>query len=304
MCNMFLGFSTVGTHTSWMTGVAKESNIATLSFRNMVIDELHATRKVLVNFDWVIPEQWEFETHLHGTFNNTTYAGNIEYSEKIVQRIKIKKRFKGDFDWKTVYEKDIKSITDFAVQFIDYLEPSNREIEYAYVAVVSTPTGLMDTDISTNSVYSQFDSYFMIGEEISYPLIIDTSNEVTFNRNSNIIVSPGNKYPYVVNNGISRYYSGTLKATFIEFKDSDYDVDHGWDYRNHVDSFLSDGRAKILKSFEGDMWLVNVTGNLPRKTNNHYQNVSHDIQWVECGDPTSTADLYEFGFINTNTDKE
>lgn len=287
-----------------MNSAVKESDVVFLSFTNMVIDELYATKKVLINFDWVIPKEWEFDTHLHGLFQNTTYAGNIDYSEKIVQRIKIKKRFKGDFDWKTIFEKEIKCIDDFTVQFVDHLEPSNREIEYAYVAVVSNPDlGLVDTDIATNSVLSQFDSYFMVGQEESYPMILDTDNEITFNRNSNIIVSPGNKYPYVVNNGISRYYSGTLRSTFIEFKDSDYDVENGFSYRNHVDEFLTDGRIKILKSFEGDMWMINVTGSLPRKTNGHYQNVSHEIQWVEAGNPTSTTDLYENGFINTGSDK-
>lgn len=305
MCKMFIGYSITGTDLAWMNGVAGQSDIVTLSFTNMVIDELYATKNILVAFDWNIPQEWEFETHLHGTFQNTTYAGNIDYSEKIVQRVKIKKRFQGDFNWKTVFEKEITSINDFATHFVDYLEPSNRTVEYAYVAVVSTPgVGIVDTDIATSSVYSQFDSYFMVGQEESYPLVLDTTNDITYNRTSTTIVSPGSKYPYVVSNGISRYYSGKLKTTFIELKDGDFDTGHGWDYRNHIDAFLTDGRAKILKSYEGDLWMVNITGSLPRTSNQHVNHVTHELEWVECGDPASVRDLYDNGFINTNTDKE
>ena len=103
---------------------------------------------------------------------------------------------------------------------------------------------------------------------------------------------------------MARYYSGTLAATFIEFKDDDYDVDNGWRYRNKIDEFLADGRAKILKTFEGNMYMVNIVGNLPRTVNEHYQNVSHQIEWVECGDPTMISDLYDNGFIDTDVDRE
>lgn len=297
---MFTGSTFAGCpDTLYGTGI-KEEILTTVTLRNMILDELYATKKILIKFNWDIPTDWDFDTHLHALYRNDLYAGNVTYSENIVQRIKIKKRFKGTFTWKTIYEREIHSNEDFAIEFYDYLEPSNTDIEYAYVAVISNA----DTDTISTSVRSEFDCYFLVGQNESYPLELDTETTVQFNRESKTLIAPGAHYPYVINNGISRYYSGTLTATFIEFKDDDYAVDEGWHYRNSIDQFLSDGKAKILKTFEGEMYMVNLVGNLPRTKNGHYQNVSHQIDWVECGDPTTITDLYDYGFIDTDTDRE
>ena len=47
--------------------------------------------------------------------------------------------------------------------------------------------------------------------------------------------------------------------------------------------------------------MVNVVNSLPRSNSGHPQLISHQIEWVECGDPTSTGDLYDNGFINTDS---
>lgn len=297
---MFLGTTFAGASTSISNSIAPDLTITTITLENMILDELYATKQVLVNFNWQIPKDWTFDTHLHALFQNDVYAGNVTYSESIVQKIKIKKRFKGDFTWKTIFEKEIHSNEDLAVEFYDYYEPSKREIEYAYVAVIANA----DTDTISTQVYSEFESYFICDRNGSHPLILDVSGDITYNRESNTLVSPGRKYPYVVNNGIARYYSGTLNVTFIEADHCNFDVEHGWQYRNEIDQFLTDGKPKILKTLEGDMWMVNIIGSLPRTTNVHYQNVSHQIEWVECGDPTKIADLYDNDFIDTDVDRE
>lgn len=298
---MFFGSSFYGDNLSTSNSSAKIADIPTLVIKNVVIDELYATKNVLVNFDWKIPTEWDYNTHLHATYKGDTYAGNIAYSKNIVSSVKIKKRFKGDFTWKTIYEKKIESEDDFFIDMYDYLEPSDRDIEYAYVSVIQNK----DTDVTFAEVHSEFDNYFLVGQNEVYPLILNQKNEIQYNRESNVIVSPGSKYPYVVNNGIARYYSGTLTVTFIEFiDDCILDLKNGWKYRNQIDQFLTDGKAKILKSFEGDMWMINVVGNIPRTENGFYQNISQQIDWVECGDPLMAGDLYDNGFINSDADRE
>lgn len=297
---MFIGSTFAGCpETVYGTGIEEEI-LTAITLKHMILDELYATKKTLIKFNWNIPADWDFDTHLHALYHNDLYAGNVTYSESIVQKIKIKKRIKGTFTWKTIFEKEIHSNEDFAIEFYDYLEPSNTDIEYAYVAVISNA----DTDTISTCVHSEFDCFFLVGQDESYPLELDTETSIQYNRESKTIVAPGSKYPYVVNNGISRYYSGTLTATFIEFKDNCYAVGDGWNYRNRIDQFLSDGKAKILKTFEGDMYMINLVGSLPRTINGHYQNISHQIEWVECGNPATISDLYDYGFIDTDIDRE
>ena len=166
---MFLGTTLAGNIMAASNATASEELIKVLKFTNMIIDELYATRNILIQFDWQIPDEWDYNTHLHGKFQGNTHAGNVGYSEKNVDRIKIKKRLKGDFDWKTIYEKEIHSKDDFKIEFLDYYNASGQEYEYSYVAVIANT----DSEAFSSSIYSDFDSYFICDKNESYPLILD-----------------------------------------------------------------------------------------------------------------------------------
>ncbi len=297
---MFIGTSFASGNNSFSNTATVDARITSFVISKIILDEMYVTKNILIDFDWDIPKDWDFDTLLHALYQGDTNAGNVSYTEEIVSKVKIKKRFVGDFVWKTIYEKNINVNEDFNFELYDYYEPSNKDIEYAYVAVIAGT----DSDTFSNMVHSKFYSYFLCGKDISYPMILDTSNDITYNRESKTIVSPGRKYPYVVHNGMAKYYSGSLTTTFIEPKNCRFDKINGWKYRNLIDQFLTDGNAKILKSFEGDIWMINIIGSLPRTQNGHYQNISHQIEWVECGDPTMIGDLYDNGFIDTDIDRE
>ncbi len=298
---MFLGTAFAGGVNALSNTTAVPSAISTITLSNMVLDEIYATKNVLVNFNWNIPDVWDWDTMLHAKYNGNTEAGNITYSKDVIQKVKIKKRYKGDFNWKTIYEQDVNEIEDLNINFYDQYSPAQTDVEYAYVAVIA------NTDMNTiyADVRSEFDCYFICDADVSYPMILDVENNVTYNRESQVIVSPGRKYPYVNHNGIAKYYSGTMTATFIKMDDNcQFDVTNGWKYRNQIDEFLTNGKAKIIKSFEGNMWMVNTSGSISRSVNGHYQNVAQSFEWVECGDPNSIGDLYDNGFIDTDVDRE
>ena len=299
---MFLGNAFASSDLSYSYVATLDNSISSIKIYNVIADDLYVTKNVLVHFNWEIPDMWDFNTHLRANFNENLHGGNVSYNQDVVSAIKIKKRFAGDFAWKTIYIKEVVNNEDFTIDFYDYLEPSNREVEYSYVAVI----GGVDMDSTSNSVRSEFYNYFIVGAgDECYPMIVDMDNTVTYNRESQIIVSPGSKYPYVVNNGVAKYYSGVINVTFFELdKNCQLKVDSGWEYRNHIDEFLTNGEAKIIKSFEGDMWMVHITNSIPRSNNGHHQLVSQQINWVEGGDPVSIGDLYDNNFINTDVDRE
>lgn len=299
---MFLGMSFAGTEQAVSNAPVSCSAVSTLVISNAIVDELYATKNILMKFDWNIPDSWDADTHLHAEYENNLHAGNIEYSTETVSKVKIKKRFAGDFEWKTIYEQEVHSNDDFKVEYYDYYEPAGREIEYAYVMEV----GNSDIDSADGRVRSEFDTYFICGPGgESYPMVLNMENNITYNRQSQIITSPGRKYPYVVNNGITQYYSGTISVSFIAMDDNCIpDIENAWKYRNEIDQFLANGEPKILKSFEGDMWMVHVVNDLPRSNAGHYQLLNHQIEWVEAGDPLSVGDLYDNNFINTDVDRE
>ena len=299
---MFLGISFAGTNESVANNYVAEDNISSITISNLILGEMYATKDVLLKFNWKIPTGWSNDTYLHAEYNDgTLHAGNIKYATSAVSSIRIKKRFVGDFDWKTIYEQPVVTNEDFAVEFYDYYEPTGREVEYVYVVVTSNA----ETDSATNSVMSEFDTYFICGPHgESYPMILNMEQTLTYKRQSNVITPPGSKYPYVVNNGITQYYAGNINVSFIKPDNNcSFDIENAWKYRNEIDQFLANGELKIIKSFEGDIWMVNVINDIPRSNAGHYQLVNHQIEWVEAGSPYSIADLYDGGFINTDVDR-
>lgn len=298
---MFLGTAFTSSPEAVSNSAAQEASISTITFSHMVLDELYASKQILVDFNWTVPDEWDWDTILHADFHGDTYAGNVDYSVDTVGKIRVKKRYKGDFSWKTIYEKEITCVDDFYVEFYDYYEPSGRDVEYAYIAISKSG---QDMNMVSSEVHSQFDWYFICDRNVSYPMMIDAENNITYNRESQTIVSPGSRYPYVNHNGIAQYYSGTMNAVFIALNDDcKLDLENGWKYRNQIDEFLANGKAKILKSFEGDMWMVKTAGNISRSQNGHYQIISQSFDWVECGDPNSIGDLYDNDFIDTDLDR-
>lgn len=296
---MFLGTTFTNTDRALQPTSVCNEDINKVKIKNIILDELYATKDVLIKFNWEIPTDWFYNTLLHALYQNNVYAGNVKYSESIVQKIKIKRRYQGEFDWKTLYEKDINNNEDFAIEFYDYFNPSKKVVEYAYVAVI----GGADSDAISTSVYSEFQNYFICERDISYPIIIDVQNNIELNRQTSVIPSLGNKYPFVVVNGASKYYSGTLSAVFIEMNNCQFDYENINSYRNQIDEFLVNGRAKILKNMNGDIYMINIADNIQRSGESDLD-ITHNFKWIECGDPNSVGDLYDNGFINTDIDRE
>lgn len=312
---MFVGLSLLGSSRAAQNTPTQKSNINTITLKNMYAREMFVTT-YRQGFKWKGNAAWDYGTVLHAIYKDSLSGGNIALSSDIVSEIRIKKRLVGDSVWKTIYLKDnIKSSKDFDISFVDYIEPSNRTVEYKYVPVFKINSGNIDMDSEGTFVESKFDNYFLVGQyEINtdgqminevHPMIIDFTSTTSFNGNSTTVKTLGSKYPFVITNGITKYYSGNTSCTFIELcvNGEDVDVENAWKYRNDIDYFLKNGYAKLMKSFEGDMWLIAVNEDVTHQTNGHYQNVSTSFAWVEVGDPFSVGDLYDNGFINTDIDR-
>ena len=76
---MFIGSTFAGCpETIYGTGIRDET-VTTITLKNMILDELYATKDVLIKFDWNIPTDWTFNTYLHALYHNDLYAGNVTY---------------------------------------------------------------------------------------------------------------------------------------------------------------------------------------------------------------------------------
>ena len=295
------------------SGLMNASNSRLVEVYQCALDELYVTKNPLntvdKTFNWELPNAWAKYITLHAFYTDgDTSAGNTTYKDST--KVRLKKRFKGDFNWTTIYEQDVirgALLKDtINIVFDDYLEPNKRVIEYAYVAVINDE----ETNPIPIEITSKFFNYWIIGQladqnQAIYPAMFNIEHNVQLNRPGITVVAPGRRYPYVITNGISHYYSGTFTATFLPYDTKHYlpDVTSPAPYRNKIDEFLQDGAPKLLKTLDGDMYIITIIGGMNRTNHNNYQNVSQSFEWTECGNAYDAGDLYDYGFINTDVDR-
>lgn len=326
---MFFGYSFASDSTAYTYTLGRTDTLTHIEIKDVIVDEFYACNDAKLILpdkdgnpiqyteeDYAIPYDtyWDRRTAIHAQFNGDSDGGNIKIDPTTIQAVKLKRRIKGSLSWQTIYyrEVDLDDEDPFNLDYMDYTEPSESMIEYVYTFVI----GGIDKESIIEEVYSQFNNYFIVGAEIAneqgkevvhntvFQAMANAQTTPKLNRPSATIVSPGSKYPFVVNNGISNYYSGTFTAVFFNIENCcDIQDTNAFRLRKNIDAFLTDGGTKLLKKFDGDMFLINVVGGVDRSNEGYWNYESQSFEWAEVGNPFDIGDLYDNGFILTDMDR-
>lgn len=296
---------TIGANQYFITTghIGHSANFVEIDITNGIYDAMYITKTTTdtINpWDGTFPSDWDIYTTLLAQFSGNLLAGSIEGSVNDTSQIRLKRRIKGDTKWQTIYVHDIITRDDFAFEFVDWLNASNETYEYAYVPVVNG----VEAGFSMCEVDSMFKDYFLFDPTASYHAIIGAEYSATYNQEASTQTTIGSKYPFIIKNGNVGYYSGNFTASFVEMKDCVWDWEGGVKYRRGFDKFLTNGNAKILKDWLGNIHMISVIDNIQRGDGDHWYTPTQEISWVECGDCFSVGDLYDNGFINTDYDRE
>ena len=101
----------------------------------------------------------------------------------------------------------------------------------------------------------------------------------------------------MVNNSISDYEQGSASGAFIKFNQDELSINipEGVKHREEVKKWLNNRRPKILKLYDGRIWLISVTGSISdtADTINDVRKLSFD--WTEIGNAESMEDMYNSG---------
>ena len=302
---MFVGHTFTASSDALISPAPTAFTYEKLTITNAVFDEIYATVEVIDNFDGTIPSTWTFPTRLHALFEGDLYGGNVNFTEEIVKSVRIKRRTAKDLKFKTIFEKSIDKNEDFAIELIDYLEPIGQ-VEYAYVPIISGG----ENDYIISKVESTFDNYFLCEKDKSYPLILDATYSQVINYETNQVKPLGRKYPITIVNGNTGYKSGDMQCLFIELKDYNAITEKSLSYRNLIYSMLTNNQPKILKDSEGNILIINITGEITESDRQYLYNgsegfyyVKTKFSWIECGDAYNVGDLYDNNLIDTDIDR-
>lgn len=274
------------------------SDLSSVTVRHSVIDDLFITKNTNLSHSDMVSAQWDYDTILHAGFNGNLNAGNVDYTLDQVSALRIKRREVNTFNWITLYEIPINSVSDFNFEKISYLERANTEYEFALVPVNNGIEG----NYNTNTVKSLFDGVVIIDRNAVFKTVLNTSISMQKNRPDSIVTPLGRKYPMSISNGYNNYDSGSIKATFIQQIGLEFDVEHGWRWRKKFMDYLVDSNTKVLKFYDGRMWLVAITGSPSEDSSEHIDMPYTSFEWVEIGDVESSYDLYKHGLIDVNVE--
>lgn len=249
---------------------------------------------------------------LVGTNNVWSEQGNIELSYHIpITNLLVKRQDVDDVSggWLTLYSQPITQASDMDFTFIDFLNQYGKTYKYALVPLLTQTQSGVEVEVEggytvSNEVQSVFDGVFIADSTGSQKCKANVGyGNVDMNQVVGSITPIGAKYPIIITNSHNQYHNGSISGTIVP---DDYYFNGNLsridmvDKRNELEQFLTNKRVKVIKDWNGNIWLVMIVGNVSCTFNNNYGMgiVSFSTNWTEVGDPTNQQDLQATGLIN------
>lgn len=296
----FVGLSAFSGEDCLDCAPSQVTDITVVRLKNAIFDRFNLTKNVTEDFTSEQAENWEYDTVLDTSFNGNIDAGNVEYTLSQITEIKIKRRVRGTFDWLTIGSIPINQASDLTFTFEDRTNTHNVEYEYALVPVLNNAEG----NYIINSVLSTLAGVFIGDMETCYKFLYQVQYGSNARKvNVGTFQPLGSKYPIVISNGQLSYDTGTITGLVLndDFeKTGILDSKQIADKKARMKNFLSDYKAKILRDWQGQKWLVAITDDIQitYADQSSLQVPSIAITWTEIGDADSQNDLYNNGIID------
>lgn len=293
---VFFGFSFFGDSTSVLPTATNVNNINYVELKNGIYDDLYITRNT-TDISEEIPEQWDHDTILHAGFEDNTNAGNVDWTVDNTTALLVKRKEVGETQWMTIAEHPVSTIEDFTFAGIDKYARGNSEYQYAIVPTL----GNVEGNYTTVDVESKFEGIFLAENDIIYGSYI-TGDFVDTTRvlPSTVLSLPNQKYGVYCSNSIANYDTGSISCTFVylDEKTCEYDFEHIANQTKNIMKYLTNRKPKLLKIYDGRMWLIMVTGNPTDTGETSIYNRIISFEWAEIGDCNSEKDLYYANLSN------
>ena len=268
--------------------------------KNGIFSHWYITHDVDSPYSSIEPTTWDYLTVMDANFNGTLQAGNIGYLIDNIDGLRIKRRKVGEYDWITLKYIDIESLEEsLSFTINDYLNQNNVEYEYAFVPVSQGTEG----NYISNTINSKFDGVFICDFDTIYKFYAGVKYGAGQRVQKIGVFEPlGRKYPVVVSNALLNYETGSFEGyvinnDFLETRILDDKV--MIEERKRLLDFLTNKKAKVLKDWNGNYWLMIITGNpsINYANGSGMRLASVGAEWTEVGDGQNGHDLYEAGIL-------
>ena len=276
------------------------SNYNFTMLKNGIFSHWYVTNDAEYPYSSDEPTVWDYLTIMNANLNGNLQAGNISLLGDDIEGIKIKRRKIDSYDWITLKYIPVDELFESTTfSFNDYLNQNDTIYEYAFVPIING----VEENYITNTIASKFEGVFICDSEIIYKFY----NGVQYGSLERVqkigVLEPfGSKYPVVVSNGMINYSKSSLKGTILN---NDFENSHIIRRKEIVEkretllNFFTNKKAKILKDWNGNFWLMIIVDSPSVEfVNNYGMGISNiSANWIEIGDPYNQQDLYNTGLL-------
>lgn len=270
---------------------------------NAIFNSYDLSRDGSMAYSTTIPDEWNNSTIMQTNFNGNVNAGNVDYSTQDLAGVRIKRRIKGTFAWITLYDIAMDSSSSLSFTKYDLLNQHGVTYEYAFVPYLTNNT---ECSYIIKEVESKLDGVFVCSPGSIAKFYGGLSYGTGSMANKTGIFEPlGSKYPVVVSNADMQYYSGSLTATALTYNqlmNDKFDRYTSSAYLRLLMQFFTDKSTKIIKDWNGNLWLTAIVDNPQVSYNNNVGMGIGDVSFnfVEIGSAEDENTLQMHGFINAS----
>ena len=275
-----------------------ESSVSNVSIGPGTYDLIKMTKNTSEYEDPESLDVWDQDSVFLSDFENKDFVGgNLSYFIKDIVSIRLKRREIGKFNWTGIYKHDVSEPGDTTFTYIDpYARGRKTVYEYCIAPIFRDGT---ERNYNIVEVESDFDGAIIADKDRVLHVELEPQiSQTTRNKTTSVITTINNKYPFVFYGGNANYTSGSFSGVIIKNEDDIFDFDHSTEYRQEIVDWLTNGNPKILKMYDGRIWMISVSGNVQCDYSQHYDKVVVSFEFVEVGDVSSTDDMYNNNFTD------
>lgn len=270
-----------------------------LKIGNGIFDALYLTRNVDIPYSNVIP------SYTSDTIIGVDFNGNLSTNTPHYTKLVLKRRDENLLRWLILSEAKVSADAYTFINYNDGFIPTG--VEQIYRLEVYTADNNIPTETYTTSITPKWGKIFISDKETRFALnygVIYSNNSQ--NIQNGVLMPIGATYPIVIQNANGNYRSGSVQFKVLGYQ---FEVDKTLNrtsivqQTNDVLEFLTNGKAKCLTDFNGNIYLLKVINSPQISYDANWGNgvtiVSFD--WVEQGKYTNYNDMLELGLLDDVT---
>lgn len=299
----FCGYNFVKDMDALNFFLSLESIVTNSQLENGIYDYLDISKDVKTSYNIEEPS-WSYDTILDCDFNGNIAGGNVSYTLEQLSSIQIKRRLYDPsnlVNWTVLGDIEVVNEGSIGFTMTDNLMPNGYTIEYAIVPIINGAEGLYITD----NVESKFNGVYICDLDTMFKLYANVEyGDIINNQSIGVVETIGSQYPTIIRNNKIDYKKGSVKGKLLG---ANFETTRKINRNdvvtqiNNYEKFLKNGKAKIIKDWNGNVWLITVVGAPTTTYDSNYGMgiASTNFEWVEQGKYSNQEDLYINGLSDT-----